>query len=84
LRTPQDFAHDDTTEFRDEYTNLNKSTLVQKSKVFNDRKLNEKECVDLLNKVCFVLNQGEDFQGQDKSSLFFNVTKLFQTNPSQH
>lgn len=30
------------------------------------------------------MNQGEDFPDLEKSSMFFNVTKLFQMHPSQH
>jgi hypothetical protein len=55
FKTPADF-HDDTSEYRDAYSNLSKSSLSQNSKMFNERKLNDKECTDLLNKVIFLLN----------------------------
>ena len=97
FKSPADF-HDDSSEYRDAYSNLNKTSLAQNSKIFNDRKLNDKECTDLLNKVIFLLNQvsnyltrvnlmfvqGESFPDLEKSSMFFNVTKLFATNPSLH
>jgi coatomer protein complex subunit gamma len=69
--------HDDSSEYKDAYSNLSKSQLVQESKIFNDKQLNEKKCIDLLNKVIFLLNQGEVFAEVEKSGLFFNVTKLF-------
>jgi coatomer subunit gamma len=81
------------SEYRDAYTNLSKTNLVQQSKIFNEKKLKDSECTDLLNKIIFLLNQvsllnntcqGDDFPETMKSSMFFNVTKLFQTNPSQH
>merc|ERR1719464_432391 len=75
---------DDSSEYRDAYTNLNKSELAQKSKIFNEKKLKDAECTDLLNKVIYLLNQGQDFADLEKSSMFFNVTKLFQMGPSQH
>ena len=48
---------DDASEYRDAYSNLNKSDLVQKSKIFNDKKLKDSECTDLLNKIIYLLNQ---------------------------
>ena len=60
-----------------------KSALVHESKIFNDKQLKEKKCIDLLNKCIFLLNQGQTFADQEKSSLFFNATKLFQIPQSQ-
>ena len=51
-------THDDTSEYKDAYSNLNKSALVQESNIFNDKTLKEKKCIDLLNKIIFMLNQG--------------------------
>jgi hypothetical protein len=68
---------DDSSEYKDAYSNLNKSALVQESNIFNDKQLKDKKCIDLLNKVIFLLNQGQDFADNEKSQLFFNVTKLF-------
>ena len=51
------YDFDESSEYRDAYTNLNKSELVQKSKIFNEKKLKESECTDLLNKVIYLLNQ---------------------------
>ena len=51
------YDFDESSEYRDAYTNLNKSELVQKSKIFNEKKLKDSECTDLLNKVIYLLNQ---------------------------
>lgn len=64
-------------EYKDAYSSLSKSALVQESNIFNDKTLKEKKCIDLLNKVIFLLNQGQVFAENEKSQLFFNVTKLF-------
>ena len=48
---------DDASEYRDAFTNLSKSDLVQKSKIFNEKKLKDSECTDLLNKIIYLLNQ---------------------------
>jgi len=45
------------SEYRDAYTNLSKTNLVQQSKIFNEKKLKDSECIDLLNKIIFLLNQ---------------------------
>lgn len=47
---------DDSSEYKDAYSNLNKSALVQESNIFNDKTLKEKKCIDLLNKIIFLLN----------------------------
>lgn len=44
-------------EYNDAYTHLSKSTLVQESNIFNEKSLSVLKCVDLLNKVIFLLNQ---------------------------
>ena len=75
--------NEDSSEYKDAYSNLNKSTLVQESNIFNDKTLKDKKCIDLLNKVIFLLNQGQVFAENEKSQLFFNVTKLFQIPQSQ-
>ena len=50
------FDFDESSEYRDAYTNLNKSDLVQKTSIFNDKKLRDSECTDLLNKIIYLLN----------------------------
>ena len=55
------------TEYKDAYSNLSKSTLVQESAIFKEKSLKEKKCIDLLNKVIFVLNQGQHFAENEKS-----------------
>ena len=49
-------ANDDSSEYKDAYSDLSKSVLVHDSKIFNDKQLKEKKCIDLLNKVIFLLN----------------------------
>ena len=43
-------------EYNDAYTNLNKSTLLQESNIFNEKNLGILKCVELLNKIIFLLN----------------------------
>jgi hypothetical protein len=44
-------------EYRDAYSNLSKVNLSQQSQIFNEKKLKDTECQDLLNKVIYLLNQ---------------------------
>lgn len=44
-------------EYRDAYSNLSKVNLSQQSQIFNEKKLKDSECQDLLNKVIYLLNQ---------------------------
>ena len=44
-------------DYKDEYTKLSKSKLVQDCRHFNDTKVKPKICIDLLNKSIFLLNQ---------------------------
>ena len=78
-------------EYNDAYSNLNKSSLAQEASIFNEKVLSVLKCVDLLNKIIFLLNQvtllsslilyqGQDFPEAEKSKIFFSVTKLFQMN----
>ena len=44
-------------EYNDAYSNLNKSSLAQEASIFNEKILSVLKCVDLLNKIIFLLNQ---------------------------
>ena len=53
LQTKFDFI-----DYKDEYTRISKSTLVQEaSKIFNEAKINPKKCIEVLNKIIYLLNQ---------------------------
>ena len=43
-------------EYNDAYSNLNKPILVQESNIFNEKNLGILKCVELLNKIIFLLN----------------------------
>jgi len=61
-------ADEDGSEYQDAYTSLskNKSSLAQESVAFNDKTINEKKCVELLNKIIFLLNQGRSSQSRKR------------------
>jgi coatomer protein complex subunit gamma len=75
---------DDSTEYKDEYSKLDQSALVQNSKMFNEKTIDLLKARDILNKVIFMLNQNKTFEEKEKSTLFFNVTKLFMSQNPQY
>lgn len=82
MNSRYDLEDEEKTDYKDEYTKLSKSALMQESRIFNDAKLKHKKCTELLCKIIFLLNQGESFAPSEKTEMFFNVTKLFM-NPNE-
>jgi len=75
---------EDASEYKDAYSNINKTNLVHDSKMFNEKKIRDSECINVINKAIYLLNQGQAFEDVDKSSFFFNVTKVFQMPAQNH
>lgn len=65
------------------YAGLEKSSVLQEaSAAFNDPqvvKLEASRCCVLITKLLYLLAIGEKFEGRDAESVFFAVTKLFQS-----
>lgn len=61
------------------FVNLDRASIVQEARVFNETPLNPKKCCALLSKVLFMLYNGEVFNAVEATSLFFSVTKSFQS-----
>jgi coatomer subunit gamma len=61
------------------FTNINKTTLVLDSRVFNETPLSSKRSHPVLSKLLFVLYNGETFTTNDATTIFFNVIKIFQS-----
>ncbi|KAI9485580.1 MAG: adaptin N terminal region-domain-containing protein [Benjaminiella poitrasii] len=61
------------------FSQINKSTVLQEARVFNDSPINVRKCRLLLTKIAYLLSSGEPFNSQEATDLFFNVIKLFQS-----
>lgn len=61
------------------FAQMDKALLVQEAKVFNETPLRIEKCTLVLTKVLFLLYQGETFNSKDATSLFFSITKSFQS-----
>ncbi|XP_007889035.1 coatomer subunit gamma-2 [Callorhinchus milii] len=62
------------------YQQLEKSTVLQEARVFNETPLNPRKCLHILTKILYLLNQGEHFGTTEATEAFFAMTKLFQCN----
>ncbi|KAG1117528.1 hypothetical protein G6F42_013413 [Rhizopus arrhizus] len=61
------------------FSQINKSTVLQEARAFNDSPINVRKCRLLLTKIVYLLSLGEPFNAQEATDLFFNVIKLFQS-----
>lgn len=53
------------------------------ARVFNETQILPKRCRTLLAKIVYLINQGEVFTENESTTLFFSITKLFQSNDKQ-
>ncbi|GAB5592979.1 coatomer subunit gamma [Umbelopsis nana] len=61
------------------FYHLDKTTVLQEARAFNDSPINARKCRLLLTKIIYLLYLGEPFNTKEATELFFNVTKLFQS-----
>lgn len=60
------------------FWHLDKTTVFQEARVFNESNINPRKCRILLTKIMYLLYLGEQLGTQEATELFFGVTKLFQ------
>ncbi|ORX63772.1 ARM repeat-containing protein, partial [Basidiobolus meristosporus CBS 931.73] len=58
---------------------LDKTTVLQEARVFNETPISPKKCRILLAKIAYLLYVGESFATNEATDLFFSITKLFQS-----
>jgi coatomer protein complex subunit gamma len=61
------------------YQGLEKTSVLQEARAFNDSLINPRKCTLILSKVLYLLNQGETFGSTEATETFFAMTKLFQS-----
>lgn len=61
------------------YNHLEKATVLQESRTFNESPINPRKCGQILTKILYLLNQGENFGRTEATEAFFAMTKLFQS-----
>lgn len=60
------------------FSSLDKSTVFQESRAFNESPLNPRKCRIILAKITLLLLRGEPVGRPEATELFFSITKLFQ------
>ncbi|XP_012288711.1 coatomer subunit gamma [Orussus abietinus] len=61
------------------FPNLEKTTVLQDARTFNDTPVNPKKCAHILTKILYLINQGEQLGTTEATEAFFAMTKLFQS-----
>ncbi|KAG8182805.1 hypothetical protein JTE90_003479 [Oedothorax gibbosus] len=62
------------------FEHLEKTTVLQEARVFNESPINPRKCAHILTKVIYLLNQGEQLGTVEATETFFAMTKLFQSS----
>ena len=65
------------------FTGLQKATVLQEGRCFNDRDINVRKCIGILTKILWLLSQGEKLTRNETTEVFFGVTKLLQAKDQQ-
>ena len=60
------------------FHNLEKTVVLQETRLFNETPINPKKCGHILTKMLYLLNQGESIGTTEATEAFFAMTKLFQ------
>ncbi|XP_045165335.1 coatomer subunit gamma-2-like [Mercenaria mercenaria] len=62
------------------FHNLDKTTVLQEARTFNETPINPRKCGTILTKVLYMINQGDQTIGSTEATeAFFAMTKLFQS-----
>lgn len=61
------------------FKNLEKASVLQETRTFNETPINAKKCCFILTKILYMINQGEQLAPTEATSAFFAMTKLFQS-----
>ncbi|KAI9584817.1 coatomer subunit gamma isoform X2 [Glossina fuscipes] len=61
------------------YQNLEKTSVLQETRAFNDTPVNPRKCIHILTKILYLINQGEQLGTREATECFFAMTKLFQS-----
>lgn len=61
------------------YQNLEKTSVLQEARTFNDTPVNPRKCTHILTKILYMINQGEQLGTSEATETFFAMTKLFQS-----
>ncbi|CAG0894487.1 unnamed protein product [Darwinula stevensoni] len=61
------------------FSSLDKTTVLQEARLFNETPVNPRKCTQILTKILYLLMQGEELGTREATDTFFAMTKLFQS-----
>ena len=61
------------------FANLEKTAVLQEARVFNETPVNPRKCGQILAKILYMINRGENLGTREATECFFAITKLFQS-----
>eukprot|EP00126_Sphaerothecum_destruens_P011047 Sdes_comp20849_c0_seq1m17575 len=61
------------------FLGLDKTSVLQEARIFNQTGVHPRKVVQVLTKVLFLLNHGENLGTTEATEVFFAITKLFQS-----
>lgn len=70
---------DDESSVSNPYENLDKCTIVQETRIFNETPINARKCRPVLCKLLYLLQHGETIGKTEATDTFFAITKLWQS-----
>ncbi|CAF0898652.1 unnamed protein product [Didymodactylos carnosus] len=78
----QDKKDEESATSGNPYKNLEKASVLQEARTFNDSPVNPRKCTQILTKILYMINQqetGEQLGQTEATETFFAMTKLFQS-----
>lgn len=61
------------------FSNLEKTSVLQEARTFNETPVNPRKCAHILAKILFLINRGDQLGTTEATECFFAITKLFQS-----
>ncbi|ETW27921.1 hypothetical protein PFTANZ_03579 [Plasmodium falciparum Tanzania (2000708)] len=76
----KEYKNDDEKNFVNPHEG-DKASILQETRVFSSYPLNTQKCLQILTKILYLINKGDDIlTSQECTDIFFSITKLFQSN----
>ncbi|CAF1521732.1 unnamed protein product, partial [Adineta steineri] len=78
----QDKKDEESSTSGNPYKNLEKASVLQEARTFNETPVNTRKCIQILTKIIYMINQpemGEQLGQTEATETFFAMTKLFQS-----
>ena len=79
LRRDKKEEADDAKGGQHAFSNLEKTSVLQEARVFNETPVNPRKCSQILAKILYMINRGETLGTREATECFFAITKLFQS-----